>query len=413
MYRNSATVAVLHLRSLSTGQEHQHASQSRLRYNTDWWGIPPPGERVSIQQVQICGSTIALSIRLQLDKGDGTTELALFDWRLGGAPLRTVSFTDLSGIHSTLTPTKFTSDTLFFDIISETRILVVSQPEDDEDDSSNSSGTSYDWRSDGLYVLDRGKRPPQISVCNIQRGREHSIPRIRSYEFPESWSTVSFLQQCPNSSSKDTAPPLPGTLFCNDPSLRLTAVTFEFAHHARPAGCSRKVVVVIGESKLESADAGEEVVRWEEWQDLCMVLNLPDHADAVQLAGRRLVFFEHVKNDDASSRDPSSRVHSLDLNPYIARYLWSLSRRNPPWRWQESWTSISTVFDHRGSRYVRTSTAGTHHLTWIDTTEDSLVLYDVSFHPCSESHFANSLQEREGQTRVRILTFGQEMRFIP
>ncbi|KAL4072789.1 hypothetical protein V8B97DRAFT_2006056 [Scleroderma yunnanense] len=372
--QNSAILAVLHLRGLSTGQEHQHAVQSRLRYHTDWWGVPLPGERVSIQQVQICGSIAALSVRLQLDKGEGVTELALFDWKIGGSPLRT-----------------FTGDTLSFDILSDTRITMVSQPDDDEDHSSNSSNTSYDWRSDNLYAIERGKRPPQIGVYEIHRGREHSVPRIRSYEFPESWSTVSFLQQCPNSSSKEIASPPPGTLFYNDPCLRLTAVTFEFPHHARPAGCSRKVVVVINESKLEPAGDGEEVVRWEDWMEHCMVLNLPDDADAVQLAGRRLVFFE---NSATSTRDSSSRIHVLDLNPHIARYLWTLSRQNPPWRWQESWGSISTVFDHRGSQYVRTSTVGTHSLTWMDTTEDSLVLYD----------------EREGQTRVRILTFGQELK---
>lgn len=377
MCRNSATLAVLHLRSLCTGQEHQHASQSRLRYHTDWWGIPPPGERVSIRQVQICGDIAALSVRLQLDKGEGITELALFDWKQGGSPLRTVSSIHILIIRLTLTSIKFASDMLSFDMISDTRIIVVSQPDEDEDGSSSSSNTSYDRRSDGLYVLDRGKRPPQISVYQIQRGRQHHVPRIRSYEFPESWSTASFLQQCPNSSSTEIAPPQPGTLFYNDPQLRLTAVTFEFAHHNPPAGCSRKVVVVIDEPKLEAADTGEDMVRWEDWQGHCMVLNLPDHAEAVQLVGRRLVFFENVKDSATSPRDPSSRVHTLDLNPHIARYLWNLSRRNPPWRWQESWGSVSTVFNHRGSQYVRTSTASTHNLTWIDTTEDSLVLYNV------------------------------------
>lgn len=348
-------------------------------------------------------------MRLQLDNGEGITELALFDWKQGGSPLRTVSSIHVLVIRLPLTSIKFTSDPLSFDMISDTRIMVVSQPDEDEDDSSGSSNTSYDWRSDGLYVLERGKRPPQISVYQIHRGQEHHIPRIRSYEFPESWSAVSFLQQCPNSSSTEITSPQSGTLFYNDPQLRMTAVTFEFAHD-RPAGCSRKVVVVINEPKLESADAGEEVVRWEDWQEYCMVLNLPECAEAVQLVGRRLVFFENVKNSTTSARDPSSRVHTLDLNPHIARYLWNLSRRNPPWRWQESWGSVSTVFNHRCSQYVRTSTASTHNFTWIDTTEDSLVLYNVRLRPYSGLHFADFIQEREGQTRVRILTFGQEIR---
>ncbi|KIK23863.1 hypothetical protein PISMIDRAFT_431785 [Pisolithus microcarpus 441] len=125
-----------------------------------------------------------------------------------------------------------------------------------------------------------------------------------------------------------------------------------------------------------------------------MILNLPDQADGVQLCGRRLVFFENVQKSTGPLQDLSSRVHSLDLNPYTAPYLVSLARQSPPWRWQ---ASISTVFDHLGSKYVRTSTSNTHNLTWMDVTEDSLVLY----------------HEREGQTGVRILTFGQEIRTSP
>ncbi|KAG6332147.1 hypothetical protein ID866_6942 [Astraeus odoratus] len=392
--QTSAIIAFLHLRNLRSGQEHRQATQPRLRYLTDWWGITPPGERVSIQQVQICGTVAALSIRLELEQGEGITELALFDWRLGGSPIRT-----------------FTGDALSFDVLSDNRITVVSQPDEDEDDSSNSSNNSYERRPDGLYVSERGKRPPQIGVYEIHPGSLHL--RLRSYEFPKSWTSVSFLQQCPNSSSRETTLHSPGTLFYNDPQLRLIAIMVEFPVHARPAGCSRKVVVIVEESKLEPADDGEEVVRWEYWQKYCMVLNLPDHADAVQLVGRRLVFFENAKNAAGSVQEPGSRVHCLDLNPHMARYLRSLTHQNPPWRWQESWASVSTVFNHRGCRYVRTSTSDTYSLTWIDTTEDSLVLYDVRLRRLKDLDTDIGIQEREGQTRVRILTFGQEVRSLP
>ncbi|KAI6096982.1 hypothetical protein EDD16DRAFT_1527794 [Pisolithus croceorrhizus] len=362
--RNSPVLGVLHLRHIRADHDHREAAQPRLQYRTEWWGITPPGERVSIQQVQVCGSLVALSIRLELENGEGITELALFNWRTGST-LRT-----------------FTGDTLTFDLMSDTRVAVVCQPDDNEERSSGSSNSSYERRPDGLYTYDKGKRSPQIGVYEICHEPERGpfLPRTRSYEFPESWNVVSFVQQCPNSSAK-------------------------------PRGISRKVVVVIDESKLVPADSGEEVVRWADWQEHCMILNLPDQADGVQLCGRRLVFFENAQKSAGSPQDPSSRVHSLDLNPYTASYLRSLARRSPPWRWQ---ASISTVFDHRGSKYVRTSTSNTHDLTWMDVTEDNLVLYHVRLCVGLALAILTLLhKEREGQTGVRMLTFGRGIRTPP
>ncbi|KAI6041311.1 hypothetical protein EDC04DRAFT_2670303 [Pisolithus marmoratus] len=393
--QNSPVFGVLHFRDLRVDHDHREAAQPRLQYRTEWWGVTPPGERVSIHQVQVCGSLVALSTRLELEDGEGITELALFNWRTGSA-LRT-----------------FTCDTLTFDLVSDTRVVVVCQPDDDEEHSSGSSSSSYEQRPDGFYIYDKGKRSPQISVYEICHGPERSpiLPCARSYEFPECWRAVSFVQLCPNTSAKMISPPAPGTLFDNDPRLRLIAVTLDFPLHSKPRGFSRKVVVVIDESRLVPADDGEEVVRWPDWQEYCMILNLPDQADGVQLCGRRLVFFENVQKSAGSSQGPSSRVHSLDLDPHTAPYLWSLARQSPPWRWQ---ASVSTVFVHRGSRFVRTSTSNTHNLTWMDVTEDGLILYHVRL--CADVALASLTpfhKEREGQTGVRILTFGQEIRTPP
>ena len=163
----------------------------------------------------------------------------------------------------------------------------------------------------------------------------------------------------------------------------MTAVLLEFQPHSVPSGCSRKIIVVFDQSKLPLVKDKFDTVRWEDWQHHCMVLNLPDHADAVQLCGRRLTFFENLKDaggTGGTAADPTSRVHVLDLNPWTFDFLWSLSRTDPPWRWQDTLTALSTVFMHRGSRYVRTSTVDTMSMTWMDTTEDSLVLYDVRLH---------------------------------
>ncbi|KAF9224024.1 hypothetical protein BS17DRAFT_92170 [Gyrodon lividus] len=375
--QNSAIMAVLHIRNLCVCQEHPQAAHPTLRFQTDWWGSLSPGQRISIEQVQICGSLVAVSVRLELETGEGTTELVIFNWRRGGAPVRT-----------------FTSDMLSYDLISEACLVTLSQPDEDEDDDSGDFVvTAWERRSDGLYTSERGKRPPQISVCDISQVHDHQLPETRSYEFAEAWGAVSFMQLCPNHSLKENMSPFPGTLFYNDPSFRLTAVTLEFQQHAIPSGCSRKMIILFDQSKLQSSEVVEDTVRWEDWQQHCMVLNLPDRADAIQLTGRRLAFFENVKGSPTSPLESSGRVHILDLNPHMAGFLWSLSRTNPPWRWRDTVAAVSTIFDHRGSEYVRTSTVDTLNITWIDITEDSAVLYD----------------EREGQCLIRILTFGKEV----
>ena len=165
------------------------------------------------------------------------------------------------------------------------------------------------------------------------------------------------------------------------------------------------------QSKLPLLEESFDTVRWEDWQHHCMVLNLPDRADAVQLCGRRLTFFENLKDAPATAVDSTSRMHVLDLNPWTADFLWSFSRTEPPWRWRDTLTALSTVFVHRGSRYVRTSTVDTISMTWMDTTEDSLVLYDVRSHPSLLITISNyAFKEREGQCLIRILTFGKEIR---
>lgn len=107
LYRNTAIVASLSLRDLYTGLDHQDAAESRLRFPTDWWGISTPGERISVEQVQICGSIVGVSVRLELKDGMGATELALFNWRHGGSPLRAVSRPDDESLSMTLTFSSF------------------------------------------------------------------------------------------------------------------------------------------------------------------------------------------------------------------------------------------------------------------------------------------------------------------
>jgi hypothetical protein len=43
----------------------------------------PPGHRISIERVQIHGKTVGISVRLEVEGGEGTTESVLVNWRIG------------------------------------------------------------------------------------------------------------------------------------------------------------------------------------------------------------------------------------------------------------------------------------------------------------------------------------------
>ena len=81
---------MLHIRDLYVCQDHPRAAQPRLSFQTDWWGDFPPGQRLSIERVRIYGSLVAVTVRLELENGEGTTELVVFNWCRGGSPVRTV-----------------------------------------------------------------------------------------------------------------------------------------------------------------------------------------------------------------------------------------------------------------------------------------------------------------------------------
>ena len=66
-----------------TCQQHPHAENMRFQFQTDWWGTLPPGHRISIERVQIHGKTVGISVRLEVEGGEGTTESVLVNWRIG------------------------------------------------------------------------------------------------------------------------------------------------------------------------------------------------------------------------------------------------------------------------------------------------------------------------------------------
>lgn len=366
--------ASLHFLDMWTCQKHPQAQNLRFQLQTDWWGTLPPGHRISIERVQIYGIMAGLSVRLGVEEGEGTTELVLVNWHTGN---------DL--------PQRFTGDLLSFDILSESCLMVLSHPdEDDEDDSGESAVSPWERSSDGFYLHERGKRSPQITIHHIQDGRGLRSPRVISYDFPGSWKAISFLHICPNTSLKPNVAPPTGTFFHFDPSQRTTVILVEFPSHSIPAGCSKKVALVMKESLFQPPSPGDKTLSWEEWQDRCMMIHLPDdsEAHAFEVVGRKLVFFQSV-SEESCVADSRSRLHVLDFNDYAAECLRSIAPRSA-WSWNEKWATASKIFKAGAADFIRTSTTQVQSITWVNATEDAVVLYN----------------EHEGQTVIRVLTFG-------
>jgi hypothetical protein len=67
---------------LWTCAAHPRASAHVFALQTHWWGPLCPEQHVLVKQVQICGSRIALAVRLEMMEGRaGSTEIVVVDWR--------------------------------------------------------------------------------------------------------------------------------------------------------------------------------------------------------------------------------------------------------------------------------------------------------------------------------------------
>jgi hypothetical protein len=214
---------------------------------------------------------------------------------------------------------------------------------------------------------------------------------VISYDLPETWKAISFLKICPNASLKPNVAPPTGTFFHSDPSQRVAVIFVEFASHSIPAGCSKKMALVVKESLFQPPGLGDRTLPWEEWHDRCTVIHLPDDSDAhaFDVVGRKLVFFQSVGEENWVA-DSRSRLHVLDFNDYAAECLRSIAPRSPAWSWNEKWATASKICKAGTAEFIRTSTTQVQSITWVDATEDAVILY----------------HEREGQTVIRVLTFG-------
>jgi hypothetical protein len=129
------------------------------------------------------------------------------------------------------------------------------------------------------------------------------------------------------------------------------------------------------ESLFQPPSLGDKTLSWDEWKDRCTVIHLPDNSEvhAVEVVGRKLVFFQSVGEKD-SVANSRSRLYVLDFNDYAGECLRSIAPRPSAWSWNGKWATASKIFkDHAAG----TSTTQVQSITWVNATEDAVVLYNV------------------------------------
>lgn len=107
-----------------------------------------------------------------------------------------------------------------------------------------------------------------------------------------------------------------------------------------------------------------------------MIIHLPDEAHTFKVVGRKLVFLQSLREQNCAA-DSRSRLHVLDFNDYAAECLRCVARGSSARSWNGKWVSASQILRVGASECVRTSTTQVQDITWVDATEDSVVLYNV------------------------------------
>ncbi|EIW79423.1 hypothetical protein CONPUDRAFT_156099 [Coniophora puteana RWD-64-598 SS2] len=381
---NTAILAHIYFFDLMVAQKHARASQLRFTFPTDWWGTQPAGHRISIKQIEIYGDHVGVSLQFEIVDGEHATELLVVDW-----------------VNSASRQRRYAGEMLSFDIISDSRLLAISQPDVDQDSDSEGSGSGSSWErtSDGLYAIEHGLEAPRLSIFDNSSLASHpQIGHFRTFEFPDFCKAVSLVKIYPNVSTKATSGISPGTTFFSDPSKRLFVVFVQLKPDSIPAGYSRNLLFVVPESLFGLVDGtpGEEFLRWEEWQDHCTIVNMPDEGDSIKVVGQRVVLLENTRTCGDNGTPVPSLLHIIDFNPHAAEIMGSMAQSQlqaePPWFWHGKLPAISHVGENVPVPYVWTRSEYCHDITWVDATEDNLVIY----------------KEYEGETMVKVFTFGNE-----
>lgn len=230
----------------------------------------------------------------------------------------------------------------------------------------------------------KGTLTPRLLLGDISNFEDLTVPFLRAFKFPETWTAISSINIIPNLSPTSEHRTAPGTLFYPDPAKRIFAVTVEFDRCVNQPS----QIMILEESSLRPAMRTEPpTLTWPQWKHWCIVNNISDQADCFKVVGRRLMYLQPI-GDTATK----SRLYTIEFKPpgpsrYQSTPLYHHGEGPPilcPSRG-------AALIKHRTTPSPKSNAMDVYNITMFDASEDSIVLYD----------------ETAKTTQVRMLTFGK------
>lgn len=164
----------------------------------------------------------------------------------------------------------------------------------------------------------KGPLTPRLLLCDISNFTDASIPCIRVFKFPETWTDISSIDIIPNLSPSSESRTAPGTLFYPDPTRRIFVISIEFDLNAIMFNQSSRVMIILEASFLRPAVRNEPtVLPWLQWEQQCIVHSMSDDAYCFKVVGRRLIHLQSVEN----AKIPASRLYTIEFSPRAAARL--------------------------------------------------------------------------------------------
>lgn len=270
---------------------------------------------------------------------------------------------------------QWSAEMISFQFLNEKRMVIAAQTAGDTDlipGYGHGSGHLHG----GPYQKTK-TMTPRLLLGDISNSADPTIPVLRVFKFPETWTAISSINIIPNLSSPSESCTAPGTLFYADPAKRIFAVSIEFDPDVIGRNQASHLMVVLEESFFQPAMRNEPMkLGWPQWEHSCIVNNMSDHAYCFKVVGRRLLHLQSNENLTA----PTSRLYTVEFKlPGPSRHHDNQPYHNaagPPMICPSRGTAM---MKNRMSPSVRTNAMEVYNVTLFDASEDSIVLYEVSF----------------------------------
>lgn len=226
----------------------------------------------------------------------------------------------------------------------------------------------------------KGTLTPRLLLGDISNFTDQTIPFLRAFKFPETWTAISSINIIPNLSPTSEYRTAPGTLFYPDPAKRIFSVSIEFELDVIGPNQPGQIMIVLEESSLRPAMRNEPpTLTWPQWEQWCIVNNISDQAHCFKVVGRRLMYLQSIGKAHTAQ---TSRLYTVEFKPPGPSRHQSTPiyhhAGGPPMLCP---SRAAALIKHRTTPSPRNNAMDVYNINMFDASEDSIVLYDVSLLP--------------------------------